>query len=82
MDWSNYYTYYEILHYTFTNPLYLHSIDMSIFNAKYLTMNKVQMHAGVISKLVYGFVSVRAIINSLKLVDYLIIQTHKPYNNF
>ena len=44
-------------------------------------MYKVHMHAGAIRKLLYGFVSVWAIIHSLKLVDYLLRQTHKPYNN-
>ena len=52
-----------------------------IFDIKYLTMQKVQMHAEAITKLLYGFVYVRAIIHSLKLVDYLPIQTQKPYNN-
>ena len=37
-------------------------IDIPMFNKK---------HAGAISKLLYGFASVRAIIHSLKLVDYL-----------
>ena len=37
------------------------------------------MHAGVISKLLYGSASVRATIHSLKLADYLTVQTHKPY---
>ena len=40
------------------------------------------MQAGAISKLLYGFASVWAIIHSLKLVDYLLVRTHKPYNNF
>ena len=35
----------------------------------------VKMHAGAISKLLYRFASERAIINSLKLVDYLSVQT-------
>ena len=39
------------------------------------------MHAGAISKLVYVFASVRAIIHSLKLVDYFLVQAHKPYTN-
>ena len=43
-------------------------------------MRKVQMHAGAISKLLYGLASVREIIHSLKLMDYLPAQTHKPYN--
>ena len=32
-----------------------------MFNIKYLAMDKVQMHAGAISKLLYGFASVWAI---------------------
>ena len=43
-------------------------------------MLKVQMHAGAISKSLYGLASVREIIHSLKLVDYLPAQPHKPYN--
>ena len=39
------------------------------------------MHAGAISKLLYGFASVRAIIHSLKLLDYLPVHTHTPYKN-
>ena len=42
-----------------------------MFNVKYLTMNNVQMHAGTIRKLLYGFVW--AIIH----VDYFTIHTHK-----
>ena len=38
------------------------------------------MHACAISKILYGFASVRAIIDSLKLMAYLSVQTHKPYN--
>ena len=45
---------------------------------KFLAMHKVQIHAGVISKLLYGFASVLAIIHSLKLADYL----RKTYNNY
>ena len=53
-----------------------------MFNINYLAMHKVQMHAGATSiRLLHGFVSVRAIIHSLKLVVYLPIQTHKPYIN-
>ena len=43
-------------------------------------MNKVRMHAGEISYCIVCL-SVRAIINSLKLVGYLRIQTLKPYSN-
>ena len=38
-----------------------------------------QMQTGAISKLLYGFACVQAIIHSLNLVDYLPVQTHKPY---
>ena len=44
---------------------------------KYLAM----LHAGAIRQLLYGCVYVREIIHSLKLVDYLTVHTHKPYNN-
>ena len=43
-------------------------------------MHKVQIHAGAISKLLYGIAYVRAIIHSLKLMDYLPVRTHQPYN--
>ena len=39
------------------------------------------MHAGAISNLLYGFVSVLAIIHTIKLVGYIPVQTHKPYSN-
>ena len=52
-----------------------------MFNTKYLTMHNVQMHAGAISKLLYSFASVRALTQSLKLLDYFPVQTHKPYNS-
>ena len=42
-------------------------------------MQKVHMYAGAINKLLYGFVSVRATIHSLKFVDYLLLQAHTPY---
>ena len=41
-------------------------IDIPMFNVICLQMHIVQMHAGAISKFLYGFASVR-----LKLVDYL-----------
>ena len=52
-----------------------------MFYIQYLTMHKVDMHAGAIRQLLYGCVYVREIIHSLKLVDYLPVHTHKPYNN-
>ena len=42
-------------------------------------MRKEQMHADAIRKLVYGFASVRAIIHSPKLVDYLIFHVCLSY---
>ena len=50
-------------------------------NVKYPAMSKVQIHTDAISKLLYGFVSVKVMIRSLKLVDYLPLQSQKPYNN-
>ena len=47
------------------------SFDIQMLNIIYLA-----------SKLLYGFASVQAIIHSLKLMDYLPVQKHKPYNNF
>ena len=47
---------------------------------QFFTMHKLQMHAGVISKLLFGSASVRATIHSLELVDYLTVQTHKQFN--
>ena len=41
----------------------------------------VQMHANAISKL-FGFVSLPAKICTLKLMDYLLVQTLKPYNYY
>ena len=52
-----------------------------MFYVKYLTMYKVHMHAGDIIKLLYGCAYVREIIHLLKLMDYLPIHMHKPYNN-
>ena len=54
--------------------------DIPIFYIKYLTMYKVHMHAGAI-KILYGCAYVREKIHSLKLVYYLSVHTHKPYNN-
>ena len=44
-------------------------------------MYKLRMHAGVMRKLLHGCAYVREIIHSLKLVDYLPVHTHKPYNS-
>ena len=64
----------------------LHLLHLSLMPlcslAKCIAMHKMQLRAGAIRALLYGFASVRAIIHSRKLVDYLPVQTHKPYNNF
>ena len=39
------------------------------------------MHAGAIRKLLYGCASVREITYLPELVEYLPVQTHKPYNS-
>ena len=57
-------------------------IDVPMLKLKYLAMHRVHVHAGAISKLVYGFASIRAITHSLKLVNYLLVQTNKPFDNF
>ena len=51
-------------------------IDIPMLNVKYVATHKVQMHAGSISNLMHGSSPVRAITRSLKLVDYLPLQTH------
>ena len=53
-----------------------------MFHIKYLTMQKVHMHVGAIRQFLYGCAYVREIVHSLKLVDYLPVRTHKPYNNY
>ena len=58
-----------------------HLSDIPMFYIQYLSMHKVHMHAGTIMQLLYGCAYVREIIHSLKLVDYLSVHTHKPYNN-
>ena len=55
--------------------------DIATFYIQYLTMHKVHTHAGVIRQLLYGCAYEREIIHSLKLVDFLPVHTHKPYNN-
>ena len=47
-----------------------------MFYNKSLTMYKVHIHYGT-----YGCEYVWEIIHSLKLMDYLPVHTHKPYNN-
>ena len=46
-----------------------------------LQMFRVHMHAGALRMLLNGCVYVWDIIHSLKLVDYLPLHTHRPYNN-
>ena len=55
-----------------------HLSDIPMVYIKYPTMHKVHMHAGAIRQLLYGCTYVREIIHSLKLVDYLIVHTHRP----
>ena len=43
-------------------------------------MCKARIHAGAKCKLLNDFLSDQAIIHSQKLVNYLSIQKHKPYN--
>ena len=47
---------------------------------KYFTMDKVQMHAGAISKLLYGLCVCTGDNQLLKLMDYLLALTHTPYH--
>ena len=42
--------------------------DIQVDNIKRFAMHQVQMHANIISPLLYGFASVRATIHSIKLV--------------
>ena len=48
-------------------------INIPMFNFAYCAMHNVLMHVGAIIKLLHGFASVRSIIYSLKLVDYLLV---------
>ena len=48
---------------------------------KCLTIHKVKMHTGAIRKLLYVVCVCTGDNNSLKLVGYLPVHTHKPYNN-
>ena len=56
-------------------------IDIPMFYIKYITMHKVQMHAGPIRVIVCFVLLDGEIILSLKLMDYLPVQTHNPYTN-
>ena len=65
-------------HKIFSSVIYSHFTlfnDIPVFNVKYLTKYKVQRHAGAVS----NSASIWAIIHSLKLLDYLPIQTYKAY---
>ena len=55
--------------------------DIPIYYIKYPTMHKVQMHAGARRQLLYGYAYVWEIIKSLKLMGYLPVHFHKPYDN-
>ena len=55
--------------------------DIPMFYIKYLTMQRVHVHAGAIRQLLHVAVRIREIIYSLKLVDYPPVHTQKPYNN-
>ena len=58
--------------------------DIPMFYIKYLTNSqctKFKCMLVQLRKLLYGCTYVREIIHSLKLVDYLTVHTHKPYNN-
>ena len=56
--------------------------DIRMFCNRFFTIHKVHVvHAGAIRQLLYGCTHVWEIIHSLKLVDYLPVHTHKPYNN-
>ena len=46
------------------------SIDILMFNFKYLALHKVQMWTDAISKLLYGFASVQAIIHYCKFGNF------------
>ena len=69
-----------------THCCYLWQLDMFkllhlMFNVKYHALHTVQMHVGAISKLTVWFcVCTGGGDNSLKLVDYLPVQTHNKYN--
>ena len=52
--------------------------DIPMFYISILTMYKVHMHVGAI--ILYVCAYLLEIIHSLKLVDYLSVHTHKPYN--
>ena len=55
--------------------------DIPMFYIIYLTMHKVHNHVGAKRKLLYGCSYVWEIIQSIKLVGYLPVHTHKPYSN-
>ena len=54
-----------------------------MFGINYLiTLYKVHMRVGAVRMLLYDCAYVQEIICSLKLVNYLPVHMHKPYNNF
>ena len=46
-----------IAYHVIGHPVIVTYIDISMLNAKYLTMYNMQMHAGAISKVLYSFAS-------------------------
>ena len=50
------------------------SMIFQSFDAKYLAMHTVQKHICALSKLLYGFASIRTIIDSLKILNYLPVE--------
>ena len=61
--------------------MFAHFIDIPMFYIKCITMHKVQMNAGAIRVIVWFVRLDGKIILSLKLMDYLPVQTHKLYTN-
>ena len=55
--------------------------NIQMFYIKYLTKYKLHMHDVAIRKLLYGCAYLQEIIHSLKLMDYLPVHTHSPYNS-
>ena len=68
------------IHLSKTNIVHLGSsfIDIPVFYFKHLAMHNMQIHAGAIKNIVNDVCVHTATIHSLKLVDYLPVQTHNP----
>ena len=54
-------------------------VDIPMPYIKYITMLKIQMHVGAIRKLSYNLCVCTGANLWLKPVDYLSLQTHRPY---